>query len=122
MEIFDKIGETACKVYKNTTEKVDKFTKETKLKMKMNENKAKIEDLYKEIGSAVYRIHISRKNDNADEEIKISCNEIEKLSREIEEASEELLKLKIKNNVKTVTRKLMLQQNIVQNVEWSKKI
>ena len=96
MDFFDKIGEVAAQTYKKTTEKADKFAKETKLKMKMNENKSKIEELYKEIGAAVYRIHISRKNDNAEEQIKISCNEIDKISEEIEKANEELLKIRNK--------------------------
>lgn len=96
MEILDKIGEIASQTYKKTAEKADKFTKETKLKMKMNEKKSRIEELYKEIGAAVYRIHISRKNDNAEEQIKISCDEIDKLSAEIEKENEELLKLKNK--------------------------
>ena len=49
MEILDKIGEVASQTYKYTTEKADKIARETKLKMKMNENKSKIETLYNEI-------------------------------------------------------------------------
>ena len=46
MEIFEKIGDAASKTYKFTAEKTTKIAKETKLRMKISENKRKIEDLY----------------------------------------------------------------------------
>ena len=94
MEIFDKIGEVASQTYKYTTEKADKIAKETKLKMKMNENKSKIETLYNEIGEAVYRRHIATTKENFDEEIKNACEEIDKISKELEQQNNELLNLK----------------------------
>lgn len=94
MELFDKIGEVASQTYKYTTEKADKFARETKLRMKMNENKSKIENLYNEIGEAVYRQHISLSKENFEEEIKIACEEIDKISKEIEQQNNELLSLK----------------------------
>lgn len=100
MDFFDKVGEVASQTYKNTAKQLEKFTKETKLKFKMNENKAKIEELYKEIGAATYRIHISRKNDNAQEEIDMACNDIDRISCEIEQENEELLKIRGKKECK----------------------
>ena len=94
MELFDKIGEVASQTYKYTTEKADKFARETKLRMKMNENKSKIENLYNEIGETVYRQHISLSKENFEEEIKIACEEIDKISKEIEQQNNELLSLK----------------------------
>ena len=94
MEIFEKIGEVASQTYKYTTEKADKIAKETKIKMKMNENKSKIEDLYNEIGEAVYRRHIATTKENFDEEIQNACEEIDKISKEIEQQNNELLNLK----------------------------
>ncbi len=94
MEIFDKIGEVASQTYKYTTEKADKIARETKLRMKMNENKAKIENLYNEIGEAVYRKHIARAKENFDEEIKNACEEIDRISKEIEQQNNELLNIK----------------------------
>lgn len=94
MEIFDKIGEVASQTYKYTTEKADKIARETKLKMKMNENKSKIETLYNEIGEAVYRRHISQSKENFDEQIKTACEEIDRISKEIEQQNNELLNLK----------------------------
>ena len=63
MDFFDKLGKVASQTYKTTTEKADKLAKETKIKMKINENKAKIEKIYNEIGEAVYRNHISARED-----------------------------------------------------------
>lgn len=94
MEIFDKIGEVASQTYKFTTEKADKFARETKLRMKMNENKAKIERLYNEIGEAVYRRHISVDKENFDEEINGACEAIDRISKEIEQQNNELLSIK----------------------------
>ena len=96
MEIFDKIGEVASQTYKFTTEKADKFAKEAKLKMKMNENKSKIETLYNEIGEAVYRTHIIEKSIENSEEIKLACESIDKISEEIKKQNDELLRIKKK--------------------------
>ena len=96
MELFNKIGEALLETYRKTSDKADKFTRETKLKIKMNESKSKIEELYKEIGAATYRIHISRENDNAEEQIKNSCDEIDRISAEIEKDNDEFLKIKNK--------------------------
>ena len=57
MGFFNDLG-------KKTTEATSKITKETKLKLKMNENKGKISDLYEEIGKKVYEKHIREENIN----------------------------------------------------------
>ena len=61
MGFFNDLG-------KKTTEATSKITKETKLKLKMNENKGKISDLYEEIGKKVYEKHIREENINIKEE------------------------------------------------------
>ena len=94
MEIFDKIGEVASQTYKYTAEKADKIARETKLRMKMNENKSKIEHLYNEIGEAVYRRHISVNKENFDEEIENACKEIDEISKEVEQQYNEILNIK----------------------------
>ena len=43
---------------KKTSETTSKIAKETKLKLKINENKGKIDDIYEEIGKKVYEKHI----------------------------------------------------------------
>ena len=96
MEFMNNICKVASQMYRNTAKKADKCMRETKLKMKMNANKADIEEKYKEMGEAIYRIHISKEEDKSKEEIEITCNEIDEISKEIEEANEELLKIKNK--------------------------
>lgn len=96
MEIFDKIGEVATQTYKFTTEKADKFAKETKLKMKINESKSKIETLYNEIGETMYRIHTNGNSPEAEETVENSCKEIDEIAKQIIQMSDELLKIKCK--------------------------
>ena len=55
MEFFDKLTKKATETYKGAAEKTSKMAKEAKLKIKINENKAKIKDLYEEIGKKVYQ-------------------------------------------------------------------
>lgn len=86
MGFFNDIG-------KKTTEATSKITKETKLKLKMNENKGKISDLYEEIGKKVYEKHVREENINIKEELQEECKKIDALSKEIEEARKEILKL-----------------------------
>lgn len=86
MGFFNEIG-------KKTTEATSKITKETKLKLKMNENKGKISDIYEEIGKKVYEKHIREENINIKEELQEECRKIDELSKAIEEARQEILKL-----------------------------
>ena len=55
MGFFNDIG-------KKTSEATSKIAKETKLKMKINENKGKIKELYEEIGKKVYEKHVREEN------------------------------------------------------------
>ena len=44
MDFFNKLGNIASKTYKNASQKTGEIAKEAKIKMKMNENKSKIND------------------------------------------------------------------------------
>ena len=57
MEFFDKLTKKASETYKGAAEKTSKLAKEAKLKLKINENKSKINDIYQEIGRKVYQKH-----------------------------------------------------------------
>lgn len=93
MEFFDKITKKASETYKGAAEKTSKIAKETKLKIKINENKNKIEHLYTEIGKKVYQEHSSSEGINLGEEISNECIEIDNLSSEIELFHEEIRNL-----------------------------
>ena len=93
MEILEKIGDAASKTYKFTAEKTSKFARETKLKMQISECKRKIEDIYLEIGKAVYEKTVVDEEIRK-EDLKEKCNEIDALSGKIVECKNEILTLK----------------------------
>ena len=96
MDFFDKIGKTAAEAYKITADKTGKIAKETKLKMKMNELKSEVNNIYKEIGKKVYEKHIIKEDISIKKDLKEECEKIDVLSEEIEEILTECLKLKDK--------------------------
>lgn len=96
MDILEKIGSVASETYKYTTEKTSKFAKETKTKMKINEYRSQIDDLYEKIGKEVYEQHIREEKIDIESEILEICKEIDRLSDKIEKAKEEVLNLKDK--------------------------
>ena len=78
---------------RKTSETTGKIAKETKLKIKINENKGKITDIYEEIGKKVYEKHIREENIDIKVDLEEECSKIDELSQEIEEARLEILKL-----------------------------
>lgn len=86
MGFFNDLG-------KKTTETTSKIAREAKLKMKINENKGKIKELYEEIGAKVYQKHIREENINIKEDLVEQCSKLDELSKEIEEAKKEILTL-----------------------------
>ena len=96
MEILNKLGDIASKTYKKTSQKTGEIAKEAKIKMKMNENKSKINNLYLEMGKKIYQNYISKEKINMEEDIKNYCDQICELSNEIEKHQEEVLSIKNK--------------------------
>ena len=86
MGFFNDLG-------KKTSEATSKITKETKLKMKINENKGKVSDLYEEIGKKVYEKHVREEERVIKEELAQECAKLDELCKEIEEARKEILTL-----------------------------
>lgn len=101
MGFFNDIG-------KKTTETTNKIAKETKLKMKISENKGKVSDIYKEIGKMVYEKHLREENVVIKDEILEECSKLDELCKEIEEAKKEILKL----NKKRMCQKCYAEINI----------
>ena len=93
MDFFNKIGNIASETYKKTSKKTGELAKEAKIKMKMNEDKGKIKDLYQEIGKIVYQKHIDNSKISMDD-VDSYCSQIDELSNGIENALDELLSLK----------------------------
>ena len=78
------------------TQKTGEIAKEAKIKFKMNDDKSKINNLYQEIGKAIYRKHSNSEEISIDEELNSYCTQIDELSKDLEEAQTELLKIKNK--------------------------
>lgn len=78
---------------KKTTETTGKIAKETKLKLKINENKGKINELYEEIGKKVYEKHVRKENLDISTDLAEECSQIDTLAKEVEDARVEILSL-----------------------------
>jgi len=111
MDFFDKLGKKASKTYKEAAELTGKLAKEAKLKMKMSENKAKIEDIYEEIGKKVYEKHIREENIDIKEELQEECSKIDEYSEIIKETRMELLKLKDLKQCKNCYEEIEIDDN-----------
>lgn len=96
MGFFDNLGKKASAAYDATAEKTGKLAKEAKLRMKINENKSNINDLYKEIGKKVYEKHVREENIDIKTELEEECTKIDVLSAEIETCLKSILELKSK--------------------------
>ena len=96
MDFLNKLGDIANKTYKSASQKTGELAKEAKIKMKMNENRAKIKDLYEEIGKIVYQKHIHEEEVKIKEDLDSYCSQIDKISKEQEKLQEEVLTLKNK--------------------------
>lgn len=96
MGFFDNLGKKASAAYDATAEKTSKLAKEAKLRMKINENKSDINDLYKEIGKKVYEKHIREENIDIKAELEEEYTKIDVLSAEIETCLKSILELKDK--------------------------
>lgn len=96
MSFFNKLGNIANKTYKNASQKTGELAKEAKIKMKMNENKSKIHDLYEEIGKIVYQKHLHGEEVKIREDLNSYCSQIDDLAKENEKYQEEILTLKNK--------------------------
>lgn len=96
MEFFDKLGKKASEAYKVTADKTGKIAKEAKLKMKMNELKSEINDIYEDIGKIVYENYVREEKQDISKELDEKCTKINCLSDEIETYLRECLELKDK--------------------------
>lgn len=96
MEFFNKLGDFANKTYKSASQKTGEIAREAKIKMKLNENKSKITDLYEEIGKIVYQKHTNNEEIKIKEDLDTYCSQIDEISKEQEKLQEEVLTLKNK--------------------------
>ena len=93
MDFFEKLGKKVTETYKVASEKTNKAAAETKIRMKMSDNKSKINDIYKEIGKKVYEKFALDGNLDIKEDIENELNRIKELSEEIVELEKQILDL-----------------------------
>ena len=94
MNFFYKIGKKVSQTYDVTAEKTSRLAREAKFRMKINENKSDIKQLYKEIGKKVYEKHVREENIDIDKDLEEECTKIDVLSSEIETCLKSILELK----------------------------
>lgn len=109
MEFIDKLKEMGSETYKYTTEKTSKIAKEAKLKMKISQNKSQIEDIYEEIGKAIYQEHIREEKTDIKEVVCEYCKKIDNFSNEIEKIREELLNLNDKKKCDVCAKEMDIE-------------
>lgn len=100
MDLFDKISKKATEAYKITADKTGKFAKDTKLKIKMNDLKSQINEVYEEIGKKVYEKHLREEEISIKDELEEECTKIDVLSNEIENLLHQSLDLNDKKQCK----------------------
>lgn len=93
MDFFNKITKKASETYKSAAEKTGKIANETKLKIKINDCKSKIENVYTEIGKKVYQKHQLNGDLDIKDDIKEELQRIDELNSQIRSSEDELLKL-----------------------------
>ena len=111
MGFFDNLGKKASAAYDATAEKTGKLAKEAKLRMKINENKSDINELYKEIGRKVYEKHVREENIDIKSELEEECTKIDVLSAEIETCLKSILELKDKKQCEQCHAEIDLNNN-----------
>lgn len=96
--------ETATNVGKKTVKYTGDFTKQIRLKLKMEDKKEQIEEIYLFIGEKVYREYVL--GEEVPEEFVNECEELDKLAEEVEHCRLEILKLKDKKQCKDCHREI----------------
>lgn len=96
MDFLNKLTKKAKETYGVASKKTGEIAKEAKLKMKMNENKAEIKDLYQEIGKKVYKKHTLSEGIDIKVDLEEECIKIDILSAEIETCLNKIRELKDK--------------------------
>lgn len=94
MDFLNKLSNMASETYKKTSKKTGELAQEAKIRMKMNEDKGKIKDLYEEIGKIVYQKHKDGAEVSVKEDVGEYCSQIDELASGIETALDQLLLLK----------------------------
>ena len=109
MDFFNKLTKKAKDTYDVASKKTGELAKEAKLRMKMNENKSDINELYKEIGKKVYEKHVLSEEINIKTDLEEECTKIDVLSAEIETCLNQIRELKDKKQCPKCFKEIELE-------------
>ena len=124
MEFLDMLGKKASEAYKVTADKTGKIAKETKMKLRIGELKNQVNGLYQKIGKEIYEKHVLKEkyekhvlkekyeNEEVVEEL---CTQIDVLSDEIDDLSDQCLKLRDKKQCKKCFKEVNKEDNFCPN-------
>lgn len=93
MDFFEKLGKKATETFNSAAEKTNKIASETKIKLKINDCKSKIKDLYQDIGKVVYQKFVLDGKLEVKEDIEEQLSKISELTNQIEEYEKQILEL-----------------------------
>lgn len=88
MDFFEKLKKTVVKATKKAADKSTDLVEITKIKFALSEKEGEVDNLYKEIGKAVYSSFKS--GDDPEEVLSTNCEKITSLKEEITELRDKL--------------------------------
>ena len=93
MDFFEKLGKKATETFNSAAEKTNKIASESKLRIKINDCKSKIKDIYQDIGKIVYQKFVLEGKLEAKEDIQEQLSKIKEYTDQIEEYEKQILEL-----------------------------
>ena len=115
MDFLNKLTKKAKETYGAASKKTGEIAQEAKLKMKMNENKAEIKDLYQEIGKKVYEKYTLSEGIDIKVDLEEECTKIDILSAEIETCLNKIRELKDKKQCPNCFNEIDLESKFCNN-------
>ena len=92
-DIAQKAMETTNKIAQKTTETTAKIATETKLKLKISQDKSEISGLHAEIGKNLYEKHLRQEDTIIPPDLLEICKNIDEIEAKIKETEQEILQL-----------------------------
>ena len=93
MDFFEKLGKKATETFNSAAEKTNKIASEAKLRIKINDCKSKIKDVYQDIGKVVYQKFVLDGSLEVKEDIQEQLTKIKEYTDKIEEYERQILEL-----------------------------
>ncbi len=93
MDFFEKLGKKATETFNSAAEKTNKIASEAKIRIKMNDCKSKIKDIYQDIGKIVYQKLVLDGQIEVKDDIEEQLTKIKEYTDQIEEYEKQILEL-----------------------------